>query len=62
MNWKSAASERIGGVAFPVLAVKRDTMGRLVAAYPTIVGVADGVIGSVDVGRLAPSLAERLRI
>jgi hypothetical protein len=53
--------KRDSGVAFPVLAVKRETMGRLALAYPTIVGVADGVIGSVDVGRLAPALAERLR-
>jgi hypothetical protein len=49
------------GVAFPVIAVKRHTMARLVVAYPTLVGVADGVIGSVDVGQLAPGLAERLR-
>ncbi len=48
------------GMDFPVLAMKRDTMGRLAAAYPTIVGIEDGVIGSVDVGKLAPALAERL--
>ena len=55
------AFRKDSGVAFPVLAVKRDTMARLALAYPTIVSVAEGVIGSVDVGRLAPSLAERLR-
>ena len=48
-------------VEFPVLPVKAGTMSRIALAFPTLVTVEDGVIGSVSVNQLPPELVDQLR-
>ena len=48
-------------VEFPLLAIKAGTMRRLVSAVPAVVRVRDGLIASVNTGKLPPELIARLR-